>query len=63
VVQKRPNGHKIYQHLILQVPPKLTQIMIFGLKKCHLATLQRSTAEKNVLDSAESHDASVLFAA
>jgi hypothetical protein len=34
----RPNGHKIYQPLPLQVPPKFTQIMIFGLKICHLAT-------------------------
>jgi hypothetical protein len=33
------NGHKIYQHLPLQDPPKFTQIGIFGLKICHLATL------------------------
>jgi hypothetical protein len=33
-----PNGHKIY-HLPLKVPPKFTQIGIFGLKICHLATL------------------------
>jgi hypothetical protein len=25
-------GHKIYQHLQLQDPPKFTQIRIFGLK-------------------------------
>jgi hypothetical protein len=35
----RPNGHKIYQHLSLQHPPKLTRIGIFGLKMNHLATL------------------------
>jgi hypothetical protein len=35
----RPNGLKIYQHLQLQDPPKFTQIGIFGLKICHLATL------------------------
>jgi hypothetical protein len=35
----RPNVHKIYQNLILQDPPKLTQIAIFGLKIYHLATL------------------------
>jgi hypothetical protein len=34
-----PNGHKIYQHLPLQKPPKFTQILIFGLKLYHLATL------------------------
>jgi hypothetical protein len=32
---------KIYQHFPLQDPPKFTQIEIFGLKICHLATLQR----------------------
>jgi hypothetical protein len=37
--QYRPNVHKIYQHLPLQDPPKFTQIGIFGLKICHLATL------------------------
>jgi hypothetical protein len=41
--RKRPNGHKIYPHLPLQDHPKFTQIGIFfGLKICHLATLQRS---------------------
>jgi hypothetical protein len=34
-----PNGHKIYQHLPLQDPPKFTQIGILGLKIYHLATL------------------------
>jgi hypothetical protein len=33
-----PNGRKIDQHLQLQVPPKFTQISIFVLKICHLAT-------------------------
>jgi hypothetical protein len=33
------NGHKIYQYLLLQDPPKFTQIGIFGLKMHHLATL------------------------
>jgi hypothetical protein len=37
--QNIPNGHKIYKHFTLQDPPKLIQIGIFGLKKCHLATL------------------------
>jgi hypothetical protein len=37
--QNIPNGHKIYQHLSLQDPPKFTQIGILGLKICHLATL------------------------
>jgi hypothetical protein len=36
--KNRPNSHKIYQNLPSQVPPKLTQIRIFGLKICHLAT-------------------------
>jgi hypothetical protein len=39
--QNRPNSHKIYQHLPLRVPPKFTQIKIFGLKICHLETLFR----------------------
>jgi hypothetical protein len=29
---------KIYQHLPLQDPPKITQILIFGLKMYRLAT-------------------------
>jgi hypothetical protein len=37
--QKIPNGRKIYQHYPLQDPPKFTQIGIFALKICHLATL------------------------
>jgi hypothetical protein len=36
----RPSAHKMYQPL--QVPPKFTQIRIFGLKICHLATLDGS---------------------
>jgi hypothetical protein len=36
---KRPNSNKFDQNLPLYVPPKFTQIRIFGLKKCHLATL------------------------
>jgi hypothetical protein len=39
MVVNRPNVHKLYQHLPLQDPPKSTQIAIFGLKICHLATL------------------------
>jgi hypothetical protein len=35
----RPNGHKIYKNLPLQVPPKFTHISTFGLKICNLATL------------------------
>jgi hypothetical protein len=42
--QKRPNGHKIYQHLSLKDPPKFTQIRIFGLKIFHLATLEQIAA-------------------
>jgi hypothetical protein len=34
-----PNGHKIYQHFPFQDPPKITKIVIFGLKIYHLATL------------------------
>jgi hypothetical protein len=30
--KNRTNVHKIYQHLPLQVPPKFTQIGIFGSK-------------------------------
>jgi hypothetical protein len=35
----RPNGYIIYQHLLLQDPPKFAQISIIGLKTNHLATL------------------------
>jgi hypothetical protein len=40
--KKRPNGHKIYQHLPLQDTPKFTHIGIFGLKIYHLATLRHT---------------------
>jgi hypothetical protein len=45
-----PNGHKMYQHLSLQDPPKFTQIGIFGLKMYNLATLSisRSTLWKGL---------------
>jgi hypothetical protein len=39
LVQNIPNGHKIYQNLPMQDTPKFTQIGLFGLKICHLATL------------------------
>jgi hypothetical protein len=42
LLQNEPNVHKIYQNLSLQDPPKMTQIWIFGLKICHLATLNCS---------------------
>jgi hypothetical protein len=31
--KNRPNGHSIYQHFPLQVPPKFTQIIICGFWK------------------------------
>jgi hypothetical protein len=31
-LENRQNGHKIYEHLPLQDPPKISQIGIFGLK-------------------------------
>jgi hypothetical protein len=34
-----PSGHKIWQHLPFQGPPKCSQTGIFGLKIYHLATL------------------------
>jgi hypothetical protein len=37
-----PNGHKIYQHFPHKDPLKFTQIVIFGLKIYHLATLLSS---------------------
>jgi hypothetical protein len=46
----RPNVHKMYLHVPLQGPPKFTQIRIFGLKKCRLATLTLST---NVAEQGE----------
>jgi hypothetical protein len=39
------NGRKIYQHCPLQGPPKYTQIVIFGLKINHLATVFSTTQE------------------
>jgi hypothetical protein len=38
-----PNGRKNCQPLRSQDPPKFTQIEIFGLKICHLATLSENT--------------------
>jgi hypothetical protein len=37
--QNGPNGLKICQHLPLQDTPKFTQMVIFGLKIYHLATM------------------------
>jgi hypothetical protein len=37
--RNRPIGHKIYRYISLQDPSKCTQILIFGLKICHLAAL------------------------
>jgi hypothetical protein len=42
-LQNLPNGRKIYQNHPSQDPPKFTQIWIFGLKICHLATLDSGT--------------------
>jgi hypothetical protein len=39
--QNIPKGHKMYQHLPLQDPPKFIQIGIFDLKINHLATLMK----------------------
>jgi hypothetical protein len=44
----RPNGNKIHQNLTLQVPPKFTQIRIFGLKIRHLATLFPTIPENQI---------------
>jgi hypothetical protein len=41
------NVRKIYRHLPLQDPAKITQIAIFGLKIYHLATLLKRRVEKN----------------
>jgi 5-methylcytosine-specific restriction endonuclease McrA len=41
------NGHKIYQHLKMQDPPKFTQICIFGLK------IHRLTTPANAIPSSE----------
>jgi hypothetical protein len=40
-----PNGHKIYKHFSFQVPPKFTQILIFGLKTNDLANLEQSAGQ------------------
>jgi hypothetical protein len=37
-----------YQHLQLPYPPKFTQIGIFGLKICHLATLSVAGIAKQI---------------
>jgi hypothetical protein len=55
--QNRPKGQKIYQHLLGQDPPRLTQIRIFGLKVYHLATMNGITdpvgRKKNLPDSTQ----------
>jgi hypothetical protein len=38
-IKNIPNGHKTYQHLPLQDPPKFTPNGMFGFKLNHLATL------------------------
>jgi hypothetical protein len=38
-----PNGHKMYQQMPLQEPPKFTQIEIFGLKINRLANPQQTS--------------------
>jgi hypothetical protein len=42
-----PNGHKIYQHIPSQDPPKFIQMSIFGLKINHPATLDEMSGKKN----------------
>jgi hypothetical protein len=39
ICKKRQIGHNIYQHLLLQGPPKFTQTGNFCMKIFHLATL------------------------
>jgi hypothetical protein len=39
IPEKRTSVYKICQHFPLQDPPKFTQILMFGLKTNHLATL------------------------
>jgi hypothetical protein len=39
IAASRPHGHKIYQHLPLQDPPRVARFGIFGLKIYRLATL------------------------
>jgi hypothetical protein len=48
-LENRPNGQKIYRHLQLQDPPKFTQLEIFGLKICHLATLLAIVFNREVI--------------
>jgi hypothetical protein len=50
-----PNGHKIYQNLLLQDTPKFTQIGIFCLKICHLATLPYTLAGFDRTTHSSSH--------
>jgi hypothetical protein len=54
----RPNGHKIYQHISLQDTRKFTQIGIFGLKICHLATLPKRAS---VCSRAKDSKVDVMF--
>jgi hypothetical protein len=41
-----PNGQKIYRYFPFQDPPKFTQIVIFGLKMYHMATLMKWMVSK-----------------
>jgi hypothetical protein len=61
----RPNGNKMYQHLPMQDPPKFTQIGIFGLKRCPLATLvwrQLSPVFRHILEPTEKFAPSAVCA-
>jgi hypothetical protein len=48
--QNRPNGHKIYKYLPLQVPTKFIQIRVFGLKiympSCNPGRKKQNQAQK-----------------
>jgi hypothetical protein len=42
---KNPNFHKTYQYFQFGYPLKYTQIVVFGMKICHLATLLARVAD------------------
>jgi hypothetical protein len=54
-----PNGHYIWQHFPFQGPPNFTQIVIFGLKINHLATLV-GKREKDVASVSLRHGVSFI---
>jgi hypothetical protein len=59
--QNIPNSHVIYHHIPLQVPPKFTQIGIFGLEIYYLATLGKKKRASIVFNQSKTMNWTCFF--